>query len=78
MKLTRDQAKIALDVHNEMREMGIPELVTTREAYNICQDYDLEGKKYNTHWNSPNGVRSIDLAVYIARRTVEANRAAKR
>jgi hypothetical protein len=74
MSLTREQTRLALHVHNEMRKREIPELVTTREALDICQDYDLEGKVYYAQRRSSRGVRLVDLAVYIARRSTEQTR----
>lgn len=76
MKLTKAQMRQLIALHAELKEKGVPDLITRREALLICNDYALDAPMLK-RGNTQTPFRTVTIMRYMVRRGVSPTRTRK-
>jgi hypothetical protein len=66
MRSTREQTDRAMTLRVNLRNAGVPAIITTHEAAFLCRTY---GVTYSTRGNDIDAVSLAKVVVYISRRS---------
>ena len=77
MKLTRAQFREFTALRAELKEKGVPDLITRGEAQRICNDYALDAPMF-ARGDRYTPFKTINVMIYMVQRGVSPTRTSRR